>query len=416
MSITAHRLAMLAKTLTHLREHSPFYRQLLPSRGIGPDSAAELLTALPVMDADSWLRARPELRTGLPREADLGFTNGTTGTPKTFYSTPGEREALLRDSGAVRGGPRSLHLIGISHGVVAGLGYGPDATVVPVVGPDRLELAARILAQEGPEFTGAPVRLLSGTLRNIKDLTVMMLDRYGSLNRFGVETVEVGKHILSPRWKERLEAWWGAEIRPVYGFSEMRMCNAAWCATCTYHHLPPSCVGEVLTPGSPWRHVAPGERGTLAVTAFHPYVQWEPRIRYRPGDLVELAGEPCPLRGESGFRPLGREQDCVPRDGTSHVLTPADCFAAVCDLPEVAVGHEGHAITVLRERSHEIGSPRFRISAEKDGPRLHVELRFSPRLWPEETRKVVERIAARLPEDIQVVPYAPGALPETLTV
>lgn len=416
MSMTAYRLTMLAETLTRLREHSPFYRQLLPPQGIGPDSAAELLAALPVLDAESWLRARSELRTGPPREADLGFTDGTTGTPKTFYSTPGEREALLRDSGAVHGGSRSLHLIGISHGAVAGLGHGPDATVVPVIGPDRLELAARIIAQEGPEFTGAPVRLLSGTLRNIEDLTVVMLDRYGSSDRFGVETVEVGKHMLSPRWKERLEVWWGAEIRPVYGFSEMRMCDAARCATCTYHHLPPPCVGEVLIPGAPWRHVAPGERGTLAVTAFHPYVQWEPRVRYCPGDLVELAGEPCPLWGESGFRPLGREQDCVPWDGPSRVLTPADCFAAVCDLPEVAVGHEGHALTVLRERGREIGGPRFRISAEEDGPRLHVELRFSPLLWPEETRRVVERIAARLPERVQVVPYAPGVLLDALTV
>ncbi|MFJ5829337.1 hypothetical protein [Streptomyces sp. NPDC093089] len=71
---------------------------------------------------------------------------------------------------------------------------------------------------------------------------------------------------------------------------------------------------------------------------------------------------------------------------------------------------------MLRERSHEIGSPRFRISAEKDGPRLHVELRFSPLLRPEETLRVVERVAARLPERVQVVPYAPGALLDTLTV
>ena len=249
-----------------------------------------------------------------------------------------------------------------------------------------------------------------GTLRQIKDLTLYMLERHRRLDGFGVETIEAGRHMLSPRWQQRLSSLWGADIIPVYGFSELSMCNARKCRHCTYYHLPPTCIGEVVDLSNTDRYTAAGGRGSIVVTAFYPYVQLEPRIRYRPGDCVELAKEPCSIWGELGFRPLGREEHCFMINEGTVTITPADCFAVLADLPQVAVRRETSIPAELDFQYDESGSPRFSLQCINGSVELHVELRFDPRIWEDEAA-IVERIIRRsLGSDISVVLHGPGRL------
>jgi phenylacetate-coenzyme A ligase PaaK-like adenylate-forming protein len=151
-----------------------------------------------------------------------------------------------------------------------------------------------------------------------------------------------------------------------------------------------------------------GGRGALVVTAFHPYVQLEPRIRYRPGDVVELSREPCPVWGELGFRPLGRENRCLVTDG--EIISPADCFCSLADLPQVAVVSEPEVPGALDGHYDEAGSPRFSLRRGNDRIELHVELRFAPRVWAEEAALVQSAVRTSLGDRVSVVVHGPGEL------
>ena len=50
------------------------------------------------------------------------------------------------------------------------------------------------------------------------------------------------------------------------------------------------------------------DAGELLLTALAPFQVYQPLIRYRTGDVVEV-GPPCPLLDEPGFRPIGRITD-----------------------------------------------------------------------------------------------------------
>jgi phenylacetate-coenzyme A ligase PaaK-like adenylate-forming protein len=405
--LTSYRLAKLAQTLAFARDQSPYYRSLIPPGGIPPEASPEILRSLPVLDAATWDEVRLQVRTNSMNGAVLGFTNGTTGRPKPFYSNSSELNAIVDDT--ERDKRRCLNLIGLNHGAAAGIGFNSSTMCVPLISPAYYDLAASIIARDSPTFEGPQIQLLTGPLRYIKELSLYMLERYGKIDGFGIECIEVGRNMLSPRWEQRLNSWWGAEIVPTYGFSEMRTCSARRCPACSYYHLAISGVGEVVELTDPNSYVAAGGRGALVVTAFYPYVQLEPRIRYRPGDVVELAPQACPQWGELGFRPLGRESQCHAIGGSSNIITPADCFAILADLPQVAVSHETHVLTGLDSRYHESGCPRFKLERNNGEVELHVELRFDPRLWDREAKSTQMAICSLLSE-LTVVLHGHGQL------
>ncbi|MCX5115329.1 hypothetical protein OOK13_44270 [Streptomyces sp. NBC_00378] len=410
-TLTEQRLIGLARTLTHVREHSPFYRGLISAGEIGPADAPALLRALPRLDPHSWASNRARLRTTSPGSVVTGFTNGTSGVPKAFCSTETERAALRasrRDDGR-----RRLHLAGVSHGAVVGLDLAEEGDFVPLLSMRYADMAADLIAHGAAD--GTRIRVLVGTTRHIKILTLHMLRRFGDLSGFGIETVEIGRDFLSPAWETRLRTWWGADVENVYGFSELRMCNARKCRTCAHHHFPPSCVAEVVDPTDPDRYVPLGGRGSLLVTALHPYVEFEPRIRYRPGDMVQLAPHPCPQWGEPGFLPLGREAHCVTADENGGYLTPADCVSVLADLPQVAVAFD-HLYPDTDRHHYEAGNPRFRLVDNGSGPEVHVELRFDPLVWPDRADGVSATIRDALTVDARVVLYGPDRLDDPILV
>ena len=410
-TLTEQRLIGLARTLTRVRADSPFYRGLIPDGDIGPDDAPGLLRQLPWLDPAGWAAVREQLRTSTFDGIATGFTNGTSGVPKAFYSTEAERAALR--SSRVGDGRRRLQLVGFNHGAVVGLDLAGEGDFVPLLSMRYFDLAADLIVNGSAD--GSRIRVLAGTARQIKDMTLHMQQRFGDISGYGIETLEIGREFLSRGWESRLREWWGAEIDTVYGFSELRMCNALKCRVCAHHHFPPSCVAEVVDPADPDRYVPLGGRGSLLVTALHPYVEFEPRIRYRPGDLVELAAQPCPKWGEPGFLPLGREAHCLAVGEPGAFIAPADCISALANLPQVAVSPR-HLYPDADERHYEAGSPRFKLVNDAAGPAVHVELRFDPQVWPQEARAVADMARESLPAEIQVILHGPGMLEDVTLV
>ncbi|GAA1181860.1 hypothetical protein GCM10009664_55010 [Kitasatospora gansuensis] len=409
--LEAYRRAQLAQTLTFVGRSSPYYAAHLSGKAITPETARAHLRRLPVMTGQSWQDSRAAIRTGTPAGAVVGYTSGTTGEPAAFLSSPTERAELARLQAARRSEGLTLSFTSVNHGSAAFGGFTTGVVPQPLVTEAQYEQVALMLERATEPYASLePVRGLEGTLFRIKELTLYLMERRGRLDDLGIKAVTVGRNLLSPAWRRRLEDWWGAEVRSVYGFSELRVCNAASCGVCGYHHMPPTGLAEIL-PLHDDSPVRPGERGRLVVTAFHPYVQLEPRLRYYPGDLAELAPEPCIRWGEHGFRPLGREQHSITLPGSGDLICPADVHPALADHPDVHRFHPTPPPTEIFSKD-EVGTPRFRLEATEGGAELHVELRHDPLVWPEKAARAQQEItdSLLLPHTVDVVVHGPGRL------
>ena len=99
----------------------------------------------------------------------------------------------------------------------------------------------------------------------------------------------------------------GAQLYGWPGISEVAGSTCHECPGCGYFHARPIVVPEVVSPSAPGEIVHKG-RGELLLTALAPFQAYQPLIRYRTGDVVEV-GPACPLVDDLGFRPVGRLTD-----------------------------------------------------------------------------------------------------------
>ncbi|HEY3870034.1 MAG TPA: hypothetical protein VGM10_16845 [Actinocrinis sp.] len=402
-----YRSAQLGETFAFLRAHSAFYRDLLPAGDLDQRRPELILRDLPPLKPDAWEAARHSMRTGTPDNVVLGYTSGSTGNPKVFLRQPDEFDAVRTAFDPRAAARRTLVLVAPTHGAAALSGFSGSMLVHFLCNPEHYAQVSALLERRDPAYAGLPP-ITDIRAQRIKALTLYLLRTRGRVDDLGIERITAGRFFLSPRWRDRLERWWGAEVTVAYGFSEMAVCNALECRDCGYFHMPPMCLAEVLDEEAGWQPVRPGGRGALAVTGFHPFVTVEPRVRYVPGDLVELAPDRCPRWGEGGFRPLGRQKHCARRSDTGQWICPADVFPALDDLPELNRVLPGRLGVSGREYD-DAASPRF-ILESGDRVRLRVELRSAPAVWDAESALTRQRIQDAIPDGVEVVLHGPGDL------
>lgn len=409
-SLGSHRREELSRTLQFLATESPYYRSLLDGSDISAVNSVDILRGLPILRPSEWQQCRSSLRTAPLSDVSLGYTSGTTSSHHAFVVAQDELSAFDDARQATLKTERTMRISRINHGQAAFTGLGPDSIIQPILLPAQLEQAALLLERTQEPFSALePVRHLQGTLQQIKALTLHLQHRRGRVDDLGVQRITVGRNMLSPRWRKRLEEWWGVEVQVIFGCSELSVCNAALCGSCEYFHLPPSCFGEVVSMDDAERIVEPGGRGALLLTAFFPFVRVEPRIRYRLGDLVELSSAACPIWGDHGFRPLGREQESIRLPESGRWVSSGDFFDCVADFPDVA------CLPFLTNDATgveygEAGGPMMKLTSHPQAT-LNVELRYDPVVWPDEALRVERDISLGVDtRELAVVAHGPGKL------
>ena len=233
-------------------------------------------------------------------------------------------------------------------------------------------------------------------------LTAWLYEQDFNFRSLAVQDIGTTGFALSPHWKARVEALWGARVWNNFSLSELAA-PAPECEHCGFHHwLWPANFTEVLHPktGEPlWRGV-----GELVVTTLYPFVQAMPLIRYATGDLVEL-GTSCPAARERGFRMRGRVAQCVLSDRGELVASPLDVEAFLDGLPDVdRLAHPDAKLGIVR--SVDVGVPRFELDASKGGARVRFEVRFDPALFPQRADALAKALVRQLRG---AVPAARGA-------
>jgi hypothetical protein len=203
-----------------------------------------------------------------------------------------------------------------------------------------------------------------------------------------------GEH-LSRRWRATLERILRAQVIDVYGVSEIAGSTCHECSTCGYFHPPPIVVAEVVAPDSDGT-VLRTERGELVLTALAPFQVYQPLIRYRTGDIVEV-GPPCPAVDDLGFRPVGRLTDRSSAGMHSALTFPSHLVAEVLDNdPDVA------RVPYPRLADFGIGpvygAPIHRVRTYGEGGAISLDVQLSYALtqFPDRAAAACARVKRRL--------------------
>lgn len=198
-----------------------------------------------------------------------------------------------------------------------------------------------------------------------------------------------------PATKERIESAWGAQLIDHWGMTDIGSLGVE------PHDAPggmlileTECIAEIVdADGNP---VEPGNEGELVITNLGRIGQ--PVIRYKTGDRVLAATEPCPsgcelLRLEGGI--LGRVDDMVTIRGNN--VFPSSIEA------------------ILREFEG-IAEYRINVETRKSMPHLRIEIEPTPEIAAADaTILLIDQVSAtlrkRLNFQAEVVPVGIDALP-----
>ncbi len=190
-----------------------------------------------------------------------------------------------------------------------------------------------------------------------------------------------------PAVRQRVEEGFGARCYDHAGLTEAGPFGYPCTEGGGLHVYDGEFVCEILDPGL--RPVEPGERGELVLTPLRR--TGFPVLRYRTGDVVVRADEPCPAGHEDPWLPggiVGRTDDMVVIRGMN--VYPSSIEEAVRGVR----GAGEFRITFYSERGG------------MDEIKLEVELPGGP-----EARELQELMRQQLGLRVRVVPVAAGVLP-----
>jgi len=210
-----------------------------------------------------------------------------------------------------------------------------------------------------------------------------------SVNRI-IVAGEPGGSIRATR--QRIESSWGARVFDHWGMTEIASLAVETVESpSSLSILEAHCHVEIIDPETR-RPVAPGELGELVITNLGRI--GSPLIRYRTGDLVKLATEPCPsgrelLRLEGGI--LGRADDMVTIRGNN--VFPSSIEAVLREYDDVV--EYRIEVTTVRSMNH----LKIEVEPKAEANRQQV------------LQQVQAAIQDRLNFHAEIVLVEPGALP-----
>jgi phenylacetate-CoA ligase len=216
------------------------------------------------------------------------------------------------------------------------------------------------------------------------------IDLAASAVRALIVAGEPGGSVTATR--SRIEAVWGARVFDHSGMTEIGPASIE-CPEYPggLHILATEYIAEVIDPQS-GRPAAAGSVGELVLTNLG---RWgSPLLRYRTGDLVHLATQPCRcgrswLRLEGGI--LGRTDDMIHLRGNN--VYPGALEAVIRGCSEVA---------------------EYRVEVDRSGPLTALRIAVEPAAGAS-GRAVAERVEQAIRDEFlfraSVHPVEPGSLP-----
>ncbi len=319
----------LKKELSYVSAFSDFYRYKFAEAGVGPGSVETLadLSRLPFTEKDeirASLESHPPLGWHLcvPRDEviQVQASSGTTGKPCYFAYTENdlamvcELTARCFFAAGFRPGDLVLHAFAMARGFVGGLPMAQSMaymglSVLPIGAESGVERLLQVIADQKPAgVIGAP-----SFIGYMGEQAETVLGR--PAHELGIRKILVGSGPGGgqPQTRARLERIWGAQIREMYGMSDLaNSFYAEGPVPDGMHFLGQGHIhAELIDPLS--AEVLPQEKGVegeLVYTALDREAM--PLIRFRSRDHVRILGN-GPLNARTGvrIRVMGRTDDML---------------------------------------------------------------------------------------------------------
>jgi hypothetical protein len=208
-----------------------------------------------------------------------------------------------------------------------------------------------------------------------------------------IRAIWSGSGYVTRRAWSRAELEWGCRLTDRFSLTEMVL-GASSCRDCGLYHFDLHGIAEVVEPNRD-RPLSEG-RGRLVLTAFYPFSQMTPFLRYATGDLAERVAVDC-RQGVVGYRMLGRTAsslDVSAELGEPGFLAGGDVYEALDPIAEAARPLVGERFGRAGQRI--VGMPIYELRRDGDGVQVVVELRFVPDLHPDAAERIRQTVETNL--------------------
>jgi phenylacetate-coenzyme A ligase PaaK-like adenylate-forming protein len=398
---------LLARTIEHARTHTNFY---VPDTYADPPAGGATeppdLRCWPTTDRSDVIARLDDFIARDVTFESAAHTSGSTGPSITVYRSREELSflwsyymQLQRPTREARSRvPLILFLPNFYHGSGIPLPSAGKVFVSGVTDDTLIQDAGKVL-QRAYQFPGHDrrVSIITGLSFHVKLLTLYLLEQGNDLTRFGVRALNVVGEYAPAIGRSFLEKAWQATVYDRFSLTES-VGGAMRCLKCDHFHLDPHIVGEVLDTdnGQP---IEAGP-GYLVLTDLHPFVQMQPMLRYRTGDLVLKIESACANTLTFDF--LGKAANClhVTRNGKTTWLIPsARLHDIVSEIPDIRTFNTFPNLRSVRDTtlaSPPIFSKRITTDQNKAIITLTFELRYAPEFFTERATEVRNRIVRSL--------------------
>ena len=290
------QVVRLRETIAWARERSPYYGRLYAGLPDAAPAGLDEVAALPLVDNGAVRDFGQELvcvSLGDISRVVTVPTSGSTGPAKRLYFT---EEDLELTSDHFRNGMRALMTPGQrlvvlmpgrtpgSVGALLGQGLGRDGIPVHSYGfvDDCAHVAACVIGFGADALVGVPGQ-------------VVRLARSAAGRRIGpgrIKSVLLSGDHVTPAMRAAIEQPWDCKVFEHYGSTEVGLGGAVQCrAHAGLHVREADLLFEVVDPAT-GQTLPDGAAGELVVTTLTR--RGMPLIRFRTGDLVRMAAQPCP--------------------------------------------------------------------------------------------------------------------------
>jgi hypothetical protein len=363
------------------------------------------LDRLPTLSKDAYRRSLMFDESSVLETEYISHTTGTTGALTWRHRSVAEASVVNRLFG--HGAERA-------HGqLMLVIRYDRHGMAMPVPGQTRgipIDLSDDTALRQSVEMLTATYRFPEGVLRptvvvggahDVAVLAQAWLETRTPADSISVRKLHLLGYVDAGLCGFLHSAFNGPEISEKYSLTEIfGGATRRWPATS--FALDPYVVGEVVDEDG--AVVPRGGVGELVLTELFPFVQMQPLIRYRTGDVVHLVDD---QDDDLRFEWWGRRHDCILAhvDGERSWVLGYRPIADWLSL-NTLVARQPHKSYLSSVTSTDLGPPCVAIRSEPDGPvRVDVGLRINP-WWEKEAVHGLARELWTALRSMTVVPPA----------
>jgi phenylacetate-coenzyme A ligase PaaK-like adenylate-forming protein len=398
---------LLRRTLDHAKRNTRFYAGYPPSGVVRGkhDGEPPDLSSLPVLERHDVMARTPDFLAGDVTVRSVCHTSGTTDVPLDIYKSHQEiafiQEFFVHLFAPIRNALPALPLVlnfpNFHHGVPVPM-PGIGMTFIGGVTDDTLIHDARRQIDTAYHIAGHDRRIsiVSGLHHYLLLFSSYLLEQDVDPAQYRMTAINITGGFVPAHWRRFLEQTWQCRVNERFTLTEV-IGGASRLHDTDVFALDPQIIGEALDcdTGLP---LASGV-GMLALTNLYPFVQMQPLLRYKTGDLVRRVAA---AGGGFHFQFLGKAKNCIYRDRDGRrewLLFSTRLVDILADIPDVNVYDWFANLRSVRDRT--LGSyPIVAIDSGQRGNqfkiRITIELRYAPHCRASRTDELRRAIVAAL--------------------